>query len=130
MTPSIKQIQERTCEVFGITMDHLVSKSKKAIHAKPRQLAMRWCRELGYRVRHVSDAFECTESSVTHNFRDAKGFTKLELEHMEQVKASFLGFMDVHHESKVALLDCRQVPFARDYDTRIECWKPRGNKIT
>lgn len=128
-TPTIQEIQERACEVFGITMVTLVSKSKKAIHAKPRQLVMKWCRELGYRVQSVADAFKVLPSTVSHAAHDAVSFTKLELERMEQVKSSF--------EDRVLICDGDN-PVARvwrsmnpisDYETRIECWHGRGNKV-
>jgi len=113
-TPSIKSIQERACEVFGISMEELVSKSKKAIHAKPRQLVMKWCRELGYRVQSVADAFKVLPSTVSHAAHDAVSFTKLELERMEQVKSSFDKPVAIKDELHRELMNFKHALFSSD----------------
>jgi chromosomal replication initiator protein len=43
---TLKEIQERTCEAFGVTMDDLLSPSRAAPLAWPRQVAMYLSREL------------------------------------------------------------------------------------
>jgi chromosomal replication initiator protein len=43
---TVPEIQQRTCEVFGLTLDELVSPSRAARVAWPRQLAMYLAREL------------------------------------------------------------------------------------
>src|SRR5207245_1798610 len=43
---TVREIQERTCEAFGLTVDDLVSPSRAARVAWPRQLAMYLAREL------------------------------------------------------------------------------------
>jgi chromosomal replication initiator protein len=43
---TLKEIQERTCEVFGVSMDDLLSPSRAAPLAWPRQVAMYLSREL------------------------------------------------------------------------------------
>jgi chromosomal replication initiator protein len=43
---SVREIQERTCEAFGLSMDQLLSTSRAAPVAWPRQVAMYLAREL------------------------------------------------------------------------------------
>jgi chromosomal replication initiator protein len=43
---SVEDIQERICETFGVSMDQLVSSSRAAPVAWPRQVAMYLSREL------------------------------------------------------------------------------------
>jgi chromosomal replication initiator protein len=43
---SVKEIQERTCQAFGLSMDQLLSTSRAAPVAWPRQVAMYLAREL------------------------------------------------------------------------------------
>jgi chromosomal replication initiator protein len=43
---TVKEIQERTCEAFGLSMDELLSTSRAAPVAWPRQVAMYLAREL------------------------------------------------------------------------------------
>ena len=43
---SLREIQERTCEAFGVSMDELLSPSRAQPLAWPRQVAMYLAREL------------------------------------------------------------------------------------
>lgn len=132
MTPTIKKIQERACEVFGITMEELLKDTRGHDGiAKPRTLLMAWCSELGFRAGHIAKAFNRNHSNIYHA-RQAKHFTKLELERMDQVKASFdidPAFIEWKPEYGGKLMPMRQVPFTSEFETRIECWKSRGNKV-
>ncbi len=128
-TPTIKEIQERACDVFGITMEELLQDTRGHDGiAKPRTLLMAWCSELGFRAGAIAKAFNRNHSNIYHA-RQAKHFTKLELERMEQVKASF-GEPELTTDDWLSKTRCHPLlPSASDYETRIECWKPRGNKV-
>jgi chromosomal replication initiator protein len=45
-TRTVREIQERTCEAFGVSMEDLLSTSRAHPHAWPRQVAMYLAREL------------------------------------------------------------------------------------
>ncbi len=130
VTPTIPQIQERACEVFGITMEELIGRERPDHIAKPRIMLMAWCSELGFRAGAISKAFNRNHSNIYHA-RQAKHFTKLELERMEQVKASFERPKRFAIEPKDFIKSprCPTIPSYSEFETRIECWKPRGNKV-
>lgn len=89
-TPSIAQIQERSCEVFGISTIELLSEKRTERIAIPRLMMMQWCKQLGYRTDLIAESFKRDRRSVDHAV-NSQHFNKLELERMEQVKALFNG---------------------------------------
>jgi len=85
-----------------------------------------------FAVDAIDAAFNRNRGSSKHAWDcEMESFTKLELERMEQVKASFsidLKIVIPHDEENEQVGQWLRRPLS-DYETRIECWKPQRNNV-
>ncbi len=70
MIPSIKQIQQRACEIWGIKLGDLCGPSTITEHVNPRHLAMFYCASLGFKKIVIERAFLKSNGNMAHIIRN------------------------------------------------------------
>ena len=66
MTPSIKQIQQRACQIWEIQIAQLLGKSKISEISAVSQLTMVCCRLKGFRDAAIDRAFNRSNGVTAH----------------------------------------------------------------
>lgn len=91
MTPTIRQIQEKTCDIWGITLEQLLSRSRTAEVKTPRHLGMVYAASVGYLTSQISRAYVRCYSNVLYAINTPREFhyEKIDIERYAKLCQSF-----------------------------------------
>lgn len=76
----ISDIQKIVCEAYEITIEEMLSRSRRQKWAHPRMVAMALAREDGKRLAEIARAFKRDHSTIVHAIKKSKEFKDKEIE--------------------------------------------------